>query len=275
MENLRNRCTVDLVKSEEMLKKLTTQLSFKQFKILHENLVAVERTKVELTLNWPIYMGFASWIFRKDWCMISTTVASSESIQTWQRYLLIQIPSSIKFKRIMCMKTSMPISSCSIFPGTGKKIPFYNDANKKINGKMKDELNWEFIEEFVGLRAKMYSLKTRNEETKKAKGVKKNVVKKDISLQDYVDCLFEERKFMHTMQTIRSFKHQLYTIKQNKVSLSPCDDKQYLLDDGVSSLPYGCFSWLLIFRKCVDYFFRNFCNIFYFWRNLNRIKKSF
>ena len=156
-----------------------------------------------------------------------------------------------------------------------KEIPFYNDANKKINGKMKDELNREFIEEFVGLRAKMYSLKTRNEETKKAKGVKKNVVKKDISLQDYVDCLFEERKFMHTMQTIRSFKHQLYTIKQNKVSLSPCDDKQYLLDDGVSSLPYGCFSWLLIFRKCVDYFFRNFCNIFYFWRNLNRIKKSF
>ena len=42
---------MDLVKSEEMLKKLTTQLSFKQFKILHENLVAVERTKVELTLN--------------------------------------------------------------------------------------------------------------------------------------------------------------------------------------------------------------------------------
>ena len=56
---------------------------------------------------------------------------------------------------------------------------------------------------------------------KKTKGVKKNAVKKVISHKDYVDFLFEERKCMHTMQTIRSFKHQLYTIKQNKVSLSP------------------------------------------------------
>ena len=85
----------------------------------------------------------------------------------------------------------------------------------------------------------MYSLKTKKEEMKKAKGVKKNVVKKNISHQDYVDCLFEERKFMHTMQTIRSFKYQLYTIKQNRVSLSPYDDKRYLMDDGVSSLPYS------------------------------------
>ena len=79
---------------------------------------------------------------------------------------------------------------------------------------------------------------------KKAKGVKKNVAKKDISHEDYVDCLFEERKFIHTLQTIRSFKHQLCTIKQNKVSLTPYDDKRYLMDDGVSSPPYGHFSLL-------------------------------
>ena len=90
----------------------------------------------------------------------------------------------------------------------------------------------------------MYSLKTKKEEMKKAKGVKKNVAKKDISHLDYVDCLFDERKFMHTMQSIRSFKYQLFTIKHNKISLSPYDDKRYLLDDGVSSLPYGQFSLL-------------------------------
>ena len=49
---------------------------------------------------------------------------------------------------------------------------------------MKDELNREVIEEFVGLKAKMYSLKTKKEETENAKGVKKDVVKKDISDQD-------------------------------------------------------------------------------------------
>ena len=58
MENLKNRCAVDLVTSEEKLKKPTAQCSFKQFKIFHENLVAVERAKVELTLNQANYVGF-------------------------------------------------------------------------------------------------------------------------------------------------------------------------------------------------------------------------
>ena len=82
---------------------------------------------------------------------------------------------------------------------------------------------------------------------KKAKGVKKNVVKKYITHQDYVDCLFKERKFMHTMQTTRSFKHQLYTMKQNKVSLSLYDDKRYMLDDGLAPCHTAiliCFNYL-------------------------------
>ena len=70
------------------------------------------------------------------------------------------------------------------FSGCEKESPFYNDENKKVISKMKDELNGKIIEKSVGLRAKMYSLKTMKEEMKKAKGVKKNVVKKDISHQD-------------------------------------------------------------------------------------------
>ena len=74
--------------------------------------------------------------------------------------------------------------------------------------------------------------------------MEKNLVKKDITHQDYADCLFEERRFMHTIQNIQSFTHQLYIIQPNKVSLSHYEDKQYLLDDKVSSLPYGYFSLL-------------------------------
>ena len=100
-----------------------------------------------------------------------------------------------------------------------KKNPIYDNENKKVIGKMEDELKKETMGEFVGLRVKMYSVKTKKE-MKKAKRVKKNVLKKCISHQDYVDCLFEERKFTHTMQSIRSFKYQPCTIKQNKVSLA-------------------------------------------------------
>ena len=48
---------------------------------------------------------------------------------------------------------------------------------------MKDELNEEIIADFVGLRAKMYSLRIKKEEMKKAKGVKKKVVKKALAIK--------------------------------------------------------------------------------------------
>ena len=68
------------------------------------------------------------------------------------------------------------------FSGHEKESPFDNDQKtKKVISKMKDKLNGETTEEFVGLRSKMYSLKTKKEVMKKAKGVKKNVVKKYIS----------------------------------------------------------------------------------------------
>ena len=59
MENLKNSRTVDLVTSEEKLKKLAAQPSIKQSKILDENLIALERAKVELALNQPTYLRFA------------------------------------------------------------------------------------------------------------------------------------------------------------------------------------------------------------------------
>ena len=56
------------------------------------------------------------------------------------------------------------------FSGYKEECPFYNDENKQVIGKMKNELNGEIIEEFVGLKAKMYSLKTKKEGMRKAKG---------------------------------------------------------------------------------------------------------
>ena len=47
---------------------------------------------------------------------------------------------------------------------------------------MKDEAGGKIIEEFVGLRAKLYCYKMfEGKEEKKCKGIKKSVVKKDIS----------------------------------------------------------------------------------------------
>lgn len=40
------------------------------------------------------------------------------------------------------------------------------------------------------------------------------------------------------MASIRSYNHQVFTIKQNKKSLTPYDDKMYILEDSITALPY-------------------------------------
>ena len=52
---------------------------------------------------------------------------------------------------------------------TIQKIFFFDKTNKKVIGKMKDEFGGVIVDEFVGLKSKMYSIKKID--GKEAKGV--------------------------------------------------------------------------------------------------------
>ena len=68
--------------------------------------------------------------------------------------------------------------------------------NKKVPGMMKDEDEGKIIEEFVGLRAKLYSYKMfEGKEEKKCKGIKKPVIK-NISFENYKECLLNQKPQM-------------------------------------------------------------------------------
>ena len=72
-------------------------------------------------------------------------------------------------------------------------------------GKFKDEVSGIPVDEFIGLRSKMYSyLKDINERGKTVKGIKKNVIKKDIKHENYKDVLFNNKQVYHKMKKIRS-----------------------------------------------------------------------
>ena len=115
----------------------------------------------------------------------------------------------------------------------------YFDENKRVIGKFKDELAGVSIQEFVGLRSKMYSLKIGNREIKRCKGMKRSVVSKDITFNNYKTTLENNSELLHKMVVIRSENHNIKTVKINKISLSCYDDKKYILTDGIESLPYG------------------------------------
>ena len=95
------------------------------------------------------------------------------------------------------------------------------------------------IQEFVGLRAKLYSYKMVGEEHKKCKGVKKNVDEKKITHDDYIKCLQTKAAQLRKMTILRSDKHDIYT---EEVALSADDDKRIIMEDGISTLAYGHYS---------------------------------
>ena len=105
---------------------------------------------------------------------------------------------------------------------------------------MKDEAGGKIIEEFVGLRAKLYSYKMfEGKEEKKCKGIKTSVVKKDIFHEDYRYCLFSEKPQMRKMNVIRSRGHEIFSETVNKIALSANDDKRTILEDKISTFAYG------------------------------------
>ena len=110
--------------------------------------------------------------------------------------------------------------------------------NKKVIGLMKDELGGEIMREFVSLRPKMYSYNVGNSEPEKCKGIKKCVVKKTISFDDYKKCLFSSERTHRSQLLFRSCKHEVKTLEVNKLALSREDDKRITIN-GVASYARG------------------------------------
>ena len=73
-------------------------------------------------------------------------------------------------------------------------------------------------------------------EEKRCKGVKKLVVRKTISHEDYKNCLFSGEEQMRRMTVIRSHLHEMYSEQENKVALSSEDDKRHVLEDKIHTL---------------------------------------
>lgn len=85
----------------------------------------------------------------------------------------------------------------------------------------------------------MYTENSNQVEKKTAKGIKKSVTKREIRHSGYNDCLFEKKQTITYMNQIRSQNHQIYSITSNKITLTPYDDKCFILKNGYHSLLYG------------------------------------
>ena len=91
-----------------------------------------------------------------------------------------------------------------------ENTPWLTRQKKRVDGEYKDEAAFILITELVSVRSNMYSpIKDGDKSGKTAKGIKKNVFKKNIKHEDYKDVLFNNKQMHQTMKSIRSNNHQL------------------------------------------------------------------
>ena len=86
------------------------------------------------------------------------------------------------------------------FSNYSKDSKFFDEANKKVIGKMKDEFGGVILDEFVGLKLKMYSTKKIDgKECNAAKGV--NIA---TEFNKFKDVLFNKKIIRHKMRRIQN-----------------------------------------------------------------------
>lgn len=121
-----------------------------------------------------------------------------------------------------------------------KDSVFYSDARKATPGYFKDEMCGQLIMRFIALRAKCYAVKVNDRRANKvvAKGVRYGA-RKTIQFDAFARCLRERRLAYVRQQQLISRDHRIRLARQQKLALSPFDDKVYLLSCGIHSVPYG------------------------------------
>ena len=238
MENIRKRVDVRLVTDTNKLLKMTAKPTYVSSKIFNENLVAVHKMKESLLLNRPAYIGM---------CILDLSKMTFHYNYIKQKYnnkakllftdtdsLTYEIETEDAYKDFFNDKDKFDNSD---YPAESQ---LFDKTNKKVIGKFKDEASGIPIIEFIGLRSKMYSyLKDNQNVGKTAKGIKKNIIKKVITHENYKETLFGNKQIYHNMKTIRSKNHELGSYKINKISLSCFDDKRYIHPKGITSYAYG------------------------------------
>lgn len=242
LENVRNRIDFRLVVNEDELDKIIAKPRVKSWYIYAPNVVGVCCKKTTICLNRPIYVGFSVLELSKR---IMYNFHYNYMVKKYDKNikLLMTDTDSLMYEIITenvydDLREDQHLFDTSDYPMTHA---CYSPINKRKLGCFKDEMNGSPIREFVGLRAKMYSvLQNNNFEKKVAKGVPRVSIKFDLKHEMYKRCLMNNSDIKYTeAYSIRSKLHDIFTTHQSKLSLTPFDDKRYILADRIHTLAYG------------------------------------
>ena len=241
MESIRKHRDIKLVNNKEDYLKQVMKPNFKGGVLMGEDLMSCEMGKVKFKMNKPVYLGQAildlsktiMYEFHYDYMKRKYNESDLKLLYMDTDPLVYDIKTEDFYKDI-AEDVETRFDTSGYVPG--RPLPI--EKNKKVIGLMKDELGGKIMKEFISLRPKMYSYRVEEQEPKKCKGIKKCVVKKTITFEDYKRCLFEGINIHKSQMMFRSVKHKVKTLEVNKLALSREDDKRISIN-GIDSLAMG------------------------------------
>ena len=245
MESIRKHRNVKLVMTEEKYLRTVMIPNFKSGVLFGENLMGCEMGKIKVVIYKPVYLSQAildlskivMYEFHYDYmvpkygleklklCYMDTDSLVYD-IKTEDFYEDIANDVEARFDTSGYSKTDFRLLPIGLI--------------KKVIALMKNELGGKIMTEFVALRPKLCSYKNLDgSEDKKCKGIKKCIVKKTLTFEDYKTCLFNDSTEYRSQLMFGLNKHEVHTIEVNKVALNRNDDKRISRKDGISTFARG------------------------------------
>ena len=260
-EDPRKYQTVVLVRDANLFRRRVARVNYHSCLILTEDMALVMMDKMKVEMKKPNYLGsvildrskdvmLRFWYdhlrptFQKPGSTLSLLTTDTDSFVVGITHT---DPERSFYRDLGDMASCLDVGS---YPDDhpyftnnadrADRLKLERRSNKGVLGLMKDEAGGDrFAVEGVFLKAKLYSISLTEGPPKQAcKGIAKNVVRNEITIDDYrrvVDTLKPQR---HTMRVLRSQRHQIYMLEIEKNSLSLFDDKRYAVDR-ISTLPFG------------------------------------
>ena len=242
MENISNRCMVELTNKPEDLRRLASRDNLKDIIDFNDNFKAVLLNYKSMYFNKPIYLGMCVLDYSKlvmykfYYDTIEKYFPNNEILYSDTDSMVINIYTEDFYSDLEKIKDYLDTSNYS------KDHPLYSNKNKKVIGKFKDELGGNIMTKFIGLRSKMYCYEYLEASEIKfkclAKGINKTT-KNEFNSESYEKCLSQKKVIHKAMFNLVHKKHKIYLNELIKIGLSPFDDKRYICKDGIDTLPYG------------------------------------
>ena len=231
--------------TEEKYLRTVMKPNFKSGVLFGENLVGCEMGKIKVVMKKPVYLiqmvldlsKIVMYEFHYDYMVPKYGLEKLKLCYMDTDSLVYDIKTE-DFYEDIANDVEARFDTSGYSKTNFRPLPIR--LNKKVIGLMNDELGGKIMTEFVALRPKLYSYrKLDGLEDKKCKGIKKCVIKKTLTFEDYNTCLFNDSTEYRPQLMFRSAKHEVHTIEVNKVALNRDDYNRISRKDGISTFARG------------------------------------